>query len=224
MHVNTRGSLADDFAVPNIRGTRGGPFPASNQMRVDGLDNDVLDFGRGNAGDRSDRRGLGLTMEVRQRDVVAIADAGLGGVGRHHAMTGIVEQQSRQQVLARVPDRNSVGPLIGKLLLNGIKQGAVQDRRLLAGQNLILVCDLTDVEAITQQIKQRTTAEGNAAPDYAGCERSLLRPKVPLAEVSYQRIDAAEFQVTTEDQPGPLGLGLDDGDLAVFHLVAEGQG
>ena len=30
------------------------------------------------------------------RHVVAIADAGFGGMGRNHAMTGIVEQQSRQ--------------------------------------------------------------------------------------------------------------------------------
>ena len=42
-------------------------------------------------------------MEVRKRDIIAIADAGLGGVGRHHAMTGIVEQKSGQQMVARVP-------------------------------------------------------------------------------------------------------------------------
>ena len=38
-------------------------------------------------------------MQVRQRDVIAIADAGFGGVGRHHAMAGIVEQQSGQQMV-----------------------------------------------------------------------------------------------------------------------------
>ena len=46
-------------------------------------------------------------MEVRQRNIVAVANAGLGCMGRHHAVTGIVEQQPGQQmVLAfRVVDR-----------------------------------------------------------------------------------------------------------------------
>jgi hypothetical protein len=91
MHINTRASLDDEFAVSNIRGARGGPLLASNQVLVDGLNNDAFDFGRRNTGDRSHRCGLGLAIEVRQRDVVAIANAGLGSMGRHHAMTRVVE-------------------------------------------------------------------------------------------------------------------------------------
>src|SRR5437762_5200571 len=60
------------------------------KMLIDRSDNDVFDVGCGNAGDRSDRYRLGLSLEMRQRDVIAIADASLGGVGWNHAVAGIV--------------------------------------------------------------------------------------------------------------------------------------
>ena len=40
--------------------------------------------------------------------------------------------------------------LTRELLLNRIKQRAVHNRRLLAGQDLALVFDLSDIEAIPQ--------------------------------------------------------------------------
>src|SRR5258708_15857670 len=64
---------------------------------------------------------LDFSMQVRKRDVIAIANAGLGCMGRHHAMTGIVEQKSSQQMVARVPCLGSGGPLIRELLLDRIK-------------------------------------------------------------------------------------------------------
>ena len=60
-------------------------------------------------------------MQMRKRDVIAIANAGLGCVGRNHAMTGIVEQKSGQQMVARVPHSRSGGPLIRELLLDRIE-------------------------------------------------------------------------------------------------------
>src|SRR5260370_384183 len=50
-----------------------------------------------------------------------------------------------------------------------IKKRAIHDRRLLAGQDLVLVFDLADIEVIAQQIVQRTAAEWDAA---AGAETS----------------------------------------------------
>jgi len=46
-------------------------------------------------------------MQVRKRDIVAIADAGLGGVGRYHAMAGIVNKSpvNRWSLAFRVVDR-----------------------------------------------------------------------------------------------------------------------
>ena len=103
-------------------------------------------------------------MQVRKRDVIAIADARFGGVGRNHAMTDIVEQKSGQQMVARVPRRGSSSPMIRELLLDRIKQRAIHDRRLFAGQDLVFVFDLTDIKTIAQQVEQRATAEGDARP------------------------------------------------------------
>jgi hypothetical protein len=46
VHINTRASLYDEFAVSNLRGARGRPVLVSNQVLVDGLNNDVFDFSR----------------------------------------------------------------------------------------------------------------------------------------------------------------------------------
>ena len=61
-------------------------------------------------------------------------------------------------------------------------------------------------------------------PRVAPVASSLAWCGYSALEVPHQRIDAAEFEVTPEDQPDPFGLVLDDGDLAVLHLVAKGQG
>ena len=48
----------------------------------------------------------------------------------------------------------SVRPLIGELLLNGIKKLPFHDRRLLTGKDFTLVFDLADIESVAQQIEQ----------------------------------------------------------------------
>src|SRR5207253_4035538 len=57
-----------------------------------------------------------------------------------------------------------------------------------------------------------------------GCARSYLCSDVFVFEVPYQRIDSAEFEVSPVDQPDPFGFVFDDGNLAVLHRIAEGQG
>ncbi len=69
------------------------------KMLIHRSDNDVFDVGCGKAGDRSNRYRLGLSLEVRQRDVIAIADSSFGGVGRDHAVARIVVQQARQEMV-----------------------------------------------------------------------------------------------------------------------------
>jgi hypothetical protein len=42
-----------------------------------------------------------------------------------------------------------------------------------------------------------------------------------LPKVSHQEIEAAKLEIAPEDDPNPLGLVLDDHDLAVLGLVSE---
>jgi hypothetical protein len=72
-------------------------------------------------------------------------------------------------MVACVADTGLGGPLIGKLLLDRIEQGAIHYRRLLAGQDFTLVSDLADIEPVAQEIEQRSTLERDAAAGAAGC-------------------------------------------------------
>jgi hypothetical protein len=56
-------------------------------------------------------------------------------------MACVIKQQSSQQMIACVADAGLGGPLIRKLLLNRIEQGALHDRWLLARQDVTFVCN-----------------------------------------------------------------------------------
>src|ERR1700687_2185445 len=101
MHIDTRDLLQGRFAISNVRSAGGRLLILSDQMLIERLNDDVFDVGRPNTGDRPDWCSFGFSMQVRKRDVIAIADAGLGRMGRYHAMTDIVEQESCQQMIAR---------------------------------------------------------------------------------------------------------------------------
>src|SRR5258705_8748733 len=118
----------------------------------------------------------------------------------------------------------SVRPLVGELLLNCIKKLPIHDRWLLTGQDITLVFDLADIEPVAQQIEQRAAFEGNAAMGRTGCAQSCLGSDIFISEVSPQRIDPAEFDVSPVDKPDPFSFLLDNGNLAVLHLIAKGQG
>src|SRR5260370_32060754 len=84
------------------------------KMLIHRSDNDVFDVGCGNAGDRSDRCRLGLSLEMRQRDVIAIPDSSFGSVRWDHPVARIVVQQARQEMVGFGFGVISVGPLIGE--------------------------------------------------------------------------------------------------------------
>src|SRR5260370_23228259 len=193
-------------------------------MLVPGSDNDVFNGRWWNAGDRSNRYRLGLAIEMRQRDVIAIAYSSFGGMRWDHAVARIVVQQARQEMVGFGVGVISVRPLIGELLLNCIKKLSFHNRWLLTRQDFTLVFDLADIESVAQQIEQRSAFEGNAATGRTGCAQSCLCSDVFLFEVPHQRIDSAEFEVSPVGQPDPLGFVFDDGNLAILHLIAEGQG
>jgi hypothetical protein len=56
------------------------------------------------------------------------------------------------------------------------------------------------------------------------CAQSGLGSDIFVFEVPHQRIDSAEFKVSPVDQPDPFGFVFDNSNLAVLHLIAEGEG
>src|SRR6202040_2064241 len=102
-------------------------------------------------------------MQERRRHIIAIPDASFGGVGWNHSMAGIVKQQSGQQLVRLAAYDGAVGPLREGLLPDCVIQRAIHDRWLLTRQDLILVFNLPDIEAIAQQVIQGSATERNAA-------------------------------------------------------------
>ena len=121
MRIDARHLLQHSFAISNVRDARGWLLFLCIQMLVERFNNCIFNVSSRNAGNRSDSCCFGFSVQERKRDIVAIAYAGLGGVGRNHAMTDIVEQKSGQQMVARVPRRGSSSPLIRELLLDRIE-------------------------------------------------------------------------------------------------------
>src|SRR5258706_9592740 len=160
-------------------------------------------------------------MQERRRHVVAIADGGFRGVGRDHAMAGIIEQQPCQQMVGLATYDGAMGPLGEGFLSDRFKQRAIHDQRLLARQDLVLVFYLADIEVVTQQIVQRAAAERDATAGRTRRKPFNLGPDVALPEVPNQFVDAAEFEVALEDRSDQLSLFFDNGNPAVLHLISE---
>ena len=114
--------------------------------------------------------------------------------------------------------------MIRKLLLDRIEEGAIHDWGLLARQDLTLVFDFADIESVAQEIEQRSPLERDAPAGAARRERPGLGADVTVLEVSNQGVDAAKFEIALEDQPDLFSLTFYNGDLAVLHVVAEGEG
>jgi hypothetical protein len=92
MHINADHLLRNHYAATvRVCAARSWLVALGHKMLIHRFDYDVFDVGCGNAGDRSDRYRFGLSLEMRQRDVIAIANSSFGGVGWDHAMARIVE-------------------------------------------------------------------------------------------------------------------------------------
>ena len=78
--------------------------------------------------------------------------------------------------------------MIRQLLLDRIKQGALHDRRLLAGRDLALISDLADIEPVAQKVEQRPPLEWDATAGAASREQPGLGPDVTLLEISNQAL------------------------------------
>src|SRR5258708_5390283 len=93
-------------------------------------------------------------------------------------------KDSCQQVVGLVAYDDAVGPLGERFLPDCLKQPAVHDRWLLAGQDLILVFDLADIEVIAQQVIQSAAPEQDAAARRPRGEPPGFGPDVAVSEVA----------------------------------------
>ena len=126
----------------------------------------ALDLGRRDAADRS---GLtGLALEQGGRDIIPVLHAVLAGVARRHAMATVIKDAARQQGFGFHPGGIMIVHLLRQFGLDSIEQGPVDNGRLLAGQDLALEDDLSNVKPVAQEMRDRTAGERNAADGLTG--------------------------------------------------------
>ena len=119
----------------------------------DDLANLIVDVRGRHPRDRTNCGCSCIPEQKRPRDIVAVVPALLLGLGRRHAMAGVVKHQTGQEMAEGGPGSGLMTPLVREHRLDAIEQVAIEDRGLLARIDLPLVVDLANVEAIAQQME-----------------------------------------------------------------------
>src|SRR3954453_5163697 len=172
--------------------------------------------------DPRDRSGLApAALREDRRDIVAIADAALLGRARSHRVAAVVEDAADQKGGGGgTPHLGSVA--IGReLLLDSIEQGTRDDRSMLGGIARALVVQLTEIDAVPQDMGERPIGQRHAADRAAGAEGAAPGDHAALPQVALQGWQRTEREIALEDPPDGLGLVLPDHKLALTQLVAE---
>jgi hypothetical protein len=126
VRIDARHLLQHSFAISNVRDARGWLLFLCIQMLVERFNNCIFNVSSRNAGNRSDSCCFGFSVQERKRDIVAIAYAGLGRMGRDHTgdvafslhgAVGVLTEQHHADA-AEDDDRNrrTAVPSIGERL------------------------------------------------------------------------------------------------------------
>src|SRR5262245_10251899 len=110
-----------------------------------------------------------------------------------------------------------------ELGLHGVKEITIEDGGLLARKDVALEGDLADIEAVAQEMGERTARERDASDRPPALERSHLGDDASFTQVGHEAAEAAQLEIPPKDGPHPLGLLLNYDDLAVPGRVSQGN-
>jgi hypothetical protein len=109
-----------------------------------------------------------------------------------HAIAAVIEDTADQQGLGLDPCGFVTVHLFAQLGLDGLEQVPIDNARLLALEDLTLKRHVSDIEAIAEQMGERSARERDTAYGLPGLERPHLGNDAPLAQVGHEQIEAAE--------------------------------
>src|SRR5262249_20048757 len=138
----------------------------------------------------------------------------------HSVATVVIDATDQEGFGFGACDRVIVA-LVVELGLHRVKEIAIEDRGLLAREDLALEGDLAAVEPVAKKVGGGAAGEGDAANGAPGLERSHLGDNSSRAEVGHQQVEAAKLQIPPKDGPDPFGLRFNHDDLAVLGRVSE---
>ena len=151
------------------------PGVAGPEVAAQRRNDERLNLGGGNAADQSGR--LGLSLQHRLRDVIAVADAALVGMAWAHA---VAEMSNRRPLrIAAEPRSRQRRATAWAASLSCTASNRVKSRMgsCSAAVNLAPVDDLADVESVLEQIGERPHPKAAPPPirrPFESC-RGLLR-------------------------------------------------
>lgn len=91
-----------------------------------GLADLIVDVGNWCARDGTNIGGGGIPEQQWPGDIVAVAAAVLLGVGRRHAVAGVIKDQAGQKMIERRPGSRPVGPLLREGSLDPVEESAIE--------------------------------------------------------------------------------------------------
>src|SRR6266446_6867882 len=109
----------------------------------------------------------------------------------------------------------------GEPVPNGGPSLGVDQRRMLSGVELALVCNLTDVNRVRQQFVDVPAREGSAAALGPAGRRAALGPEAEAVGLLLDPAYAAELTIKGEDAAHRFGFGGVDDERAFARVVAE---
>jgi hypothetical protein len=99
-------------------------------------------------------------------------------------------------VVGFLPGQDLVGLVSRQLLLNGLEQGLVDDRRLLPGQDLTPLFDLANKEPIPEEVGEGSSAKRDASAGLARAEGPCPGADVFGPEIPDKLVDAGYFEIS----------------------------
>src|SRR3984893_3365386 len=140
---------------------------------------------------------------------------------RHPIAVAIKQHAGKEAGLARSSAALAPGSIADELLLNGIPQWLIDDRRVFAGMELALVNDLAEIGAVLQHQVERAARERLAADEAPGSARPRLTFDPARFELRLQQADRTEFGIAAENQANGIRLAIDHDKLVVLRSRPE---
>src|SRR6202045_4888862 len=143
-------------------------------------------------------------------------------MARRHAVSVAIKHHAGEEAgLARSSAALAPGNIAGELLLNGIPQWLIDDRRVLATMELALVNDLAEIGAVLQHQVECAARDRLAADEAPRSARPRLTLDPARFELRLQQADRTEFGIAAENQANGIRLAIDHDELVVLRSIPE---
>src|ERR1700736_4793967 len=142
-------------------------------------------------------------------------------MARRHPVAVAIKQHASEE--ARLPSFSALalGGVAGKLRLDRIPERLIDNRLVFARMGLLVLDDLSTIDAVLQHQVERAAGKWLATRDLARGARPQPALDAQGLQLVSQPPDRAEFGIAAKNEAHDFRLAFDDDELAVLRLIAE---